>query len=444
MLTTLRVFVVSLCAIFTIFVVASKSHSQTVEWFRQVGTTATEFSFDNGVSADPLGNVFLTGHTTGDLGGMNAGSADAFIVKYDPSGSLQWTRQLGGPDFDFGAAVSADGLGNAYLVGSFSGTMGGVSSTYLKDVFLAKFDSTGVLKWMRQLGAPGANEEADAVAVDSLENIYIAGYTRGNAVAPNAGEYDIFVAKYSADGGHQWTRQLGGTGDDRTGAITTDGAGNVYVSGGTSGSLGGPNAGQRDAFVAKLDAAGELLWTRQLGAASEEYSHSVAADGAGNVFIAGTTDGAWAGANAGARDAFLANFDGAGNLLWTRQLGSDGQDGGLAVSAGGPYGVFLTGETTGDLGAVHGGYDAFVANYDLSGNLKWTRQFGTNRTDKGSGVSFDGLGNLYFSGFTTGGLAGPSAGEFDVFLAKLQVPEPSATSLLLGGLALAIVCRRRQ
>ena len=103
------------------------------------------------------------------------------------------------------------------------------------------------------------------VSADGLGNVYISGYTYGSLGGPNAGSDDAFVSKYDAAGTLQWTRQLGTSAIDRSYGVSADGLGNVYISGYTSGSLGGPNAGGNDAFVSKYDAAGTLQWTRQLG-----------------------------------------------------------------------------------------------------------------------------------------------------------------------------------
>jgi hypothetical protein len=84
---------------------AVPAHAQTLEWVRQLDTSEFEYSHD--VSADGLGGVYISGYTWGDLDGTNAGSWDAFVSKYDAGGELQWTRQLGTSEFEYGSDVSA-------------------------------------------------------------------------------------------------------------------------------------------------------------------------------------------------------------------------------------------------------------------------------------------------------------------------------------------------
>jgi len=144
----------------------------------------------------------------------------------------------------------------------------------------------------------------------------------------------------------------------------------------------------------------------------------------------------------GGRDAFLSMLDSNGSLLWTRELGTMAEDAGFGVSADGLGNVFLTGHTEGSLGGANeGGFDAFVSKYDASGSLLWTSQFGTNRYDMGDAVAVDALGNVLVTGCAYDDLAGPNAGATDVFLVKL-VPEP-ATMLILGLGGLALLRRRR-
>jgi phage gpG-like protein len=217
----------------------------------------------------------------------------------------------------------------------------------------------------------------------------------------------------------------------------------VYISGYTDGSLGGSNAGPPDAFLTKYDASGVLEWSRQIGTPSYDYSNSVAVDGAGGVYISGHAWGSLGGPTAGDYDAFLVKYDASGVLQWSRQIGTSSQDGSYSVAADGAGGVYITGWTKGGFGEPNAGYDdAFLVKYDDSGNLLWSRQLGTSSYDYGNSVAVDGAGGVYISGHTWGSLGGPNAGGCDAFLVKYVVPEPATLSLLaLGGL---MALRRRR
>ena len=104
--------------------------------------------------------------------------------------------------------------------------------------------------WSREFDTP-ADDYSRSVAVDGLGNAYIAGDTGG----------DAFLAKYDSSGDLLWAEQIGSTsGEDSWVYVDVDASGNAYISGRTYGSLGGPNAGETDVFLAKYDSSGELVW----------------------------------------------------------------------------------------------------------------------------------------------------------------------------------------
>jgi hypothetical protein len=324
----------------------------------------------NGVSADGLGNVYLSGNVSG------LQDIDASVSKYDAAGDLQWTRRLQTLTRDNSSSVSADGLGNVFISGA---TNTGLENEDT-DVFLSKFDAAGTLQWTREFGTTVHDGSYD-VSADGLGNVYISGYTHGSLGEPNAGNGDAFISKYDAAGNIQWTRQLGTAEADNSFSVSADGLGNAYITGSTWGSLGGPNQGNDDAFVSKYDAAGTLQWTRQLGTPEWDIGVGVSADGLGNIYISGNTTGSLAGPNTGGWDAFLSKHDEAGNLQWTRQLASQfpfGSESRGGVSADGQGNVFISGFAWGsfydDQGEITFGTAAFVSKYDAAGNLQWTAQ----------------------------------------------------------------------
>src|SRR5439155_1266491 len=137
------------------------------------------------------------------------------------------------------------------------------------------------------------------------------------------------------------------------------------------------SAGGVDAFLRKYDAAGNTLWTRQFGTSADDLADAVAVDGTG-VYMAGFTGGTLPGqTSAGGVDAFLRKYDSSGNVLWTRQFGTSAYDSAVAIAADGTS-VYVAGFTGGTLlgQTSAGGYDAFLRKYDSSGNVLWTRQFG--------------------------------------------------------------------
>ncbi|MCA9549790.1 MAG: LruC domain-containing protein [Myxococcales bacterium] len=141
------------------------------------------------------------------------------------------------------------------------------------------------------------------------------------------GGLDVYVARYDAVTGNElWLTQMGSWGDDTARALTTDAAGNIYVVGDAAGKLNGVlTSGAEDAFVVKLDPAGNILWTRLIGSAGNDSGHAVAVDLAGNVYVGGYAAAHVVGATDPGQypSSFLAKLDGAGNVRWINQYVAD-------------------------------------------------------------------------------------------------------------------------
>jgi hypothetical protein len=181
--------------------------------------------------------------------------------------------------------------------------------------------------------------------------------------------------------------QMGGPMDDRTSGVALDANGSVYVSGGTTGALGGPGAGDFDALLVKYDAAGRLVWTRQLGTSVWDYARDVATDrGTGDVLIvgygAGDIDGN--GMTAGGTDVFVARFTSDGARVWVRQVGTSGNDEAWDFGVDASGNTVVSMRTDGSFaGATNaGGLDYAVARLARDGSLVWVRQVGTAADDQ--------------------------------------------------------------
>jgi Beta-propeller repeat/Dockerin type I domain len=391
-----------------------------VAWIHQYGTTSWDRAF--GIATDGLGNLYTSGETLGSIGTIgptNAGQYDAFTARYDTAGNAQWSTQLGNSGSDFGTSIAADSLGNVYSAGYTQGALPSVGY----QASLTSYSPAGSVNWTQTLGTP--QTYAYGVTTDGMGNAYVAGSTLGTVSGLNlTGGYMAYVAKYNSAGGLQWADQFGTSAHDQAYAIASDGTGSVYVAGATTGSLGGANAGKNDAFVRKYSVNGTVQWTEQLGTPADDFAKAVAADSMGNVFIAGSTSGALAGnTSAGLDDAFVSKFNTTGTLQWSTQIGTSGNDYISAATTDSHGDVFVAGYTQGSLGNTNAGnYDAFVSELDGAGNLLWTRQLGTPAADYIGGITIDAKGNIYVSGSTLGSLAGSNQGSYDAWIARLSAP----------------------
>jgi len=307
-----------------------------------------------------------------------------------------------------------------------------------------------VVPWAAGSGGSGS-DVGNAIAVDAAGNSYVAGYFTGTATfgtntLVSAGNTDIFIAKHGSNGQLLWVRRAGGPGYDAARGIAVDAAGNCHVTGayegeaafGTTTLTNTSPTSYADAFLAKFDTAGTLVWARSAGV---EFTHdegaAVALDGAGNVLVTGRSvlDTFAGGPVANPGRIFVAKYDSAGTEVWARKAGSysgGNLDTGTGIATDSAGNVFVGGVFYSPVAAFGAGSftnlgnaDVFLAKFDAAGTLQWARQAGGSGEDTAGGVAVaaDGSaylvgalgGNANFSGSNVTSLAGAAS---DGFVAK--------------------------
>jgi chitodextrinase len=394
-----------------------------------IGTASTDRG--HGVAVDSSGNIYVAGYTAGALDGeTNSGGNDIYLTKYDASGARQWTRLSGtaGGDESGWAAVAVYGTDSIYVTGYTSGALDGETSAGGSDIFLMKYNSSGTKQWTRLLGT-ASDDVGWGVAVDGSGNVYVAGTTEGNldGQTHSGGTYDTFLTKYNASGTKQWTRLLGNGTETYAYTVAVDGSGNALVAGHTRGTFDSEsNAGMLDVYVAKYNSSGTRQWVRMLGSARFDYCYGVGADTSDNVYISGAaygdfdglanSDGTWM-----SEDVFVAKFNSSGTKQWSRFFGTATNDVASGLAVDGSGNVYITGNSDGALdGEINaGGHDLFLVKYNTSGTRQWTRLLGTASGEYGRSVAVDGSGNAYLTGHTSGNLDGATNnGGNDAYLVK--------------------------
>ena len=380
--------------------------------------------YANGVATDSSGNVYVTGGTKGGLdGNTSSGDTDLFVIKYNSSGTKQWTKQLGSTVRDSANGIAIDSSGNVYVTGVTFGGLDWNTSAGTNDLFVVKYNSSGTKQWTKQLGS-ASSDFANGVATDSSGNVYVAGATYGGLDGnTNAGNSDLFVVKYNSSGTKQWTKQLGTGEYDEARGVATDLSGNVYVVGGTKGKLAGAsNSGRTDVFLIKYNSSGTKQWTKSLGSNENDLANGVTTDSSGNFYVTGFTYKYLEGnTSAGSSDLFVVKYNSSGTKKWTQQLGSSSRDHARGVATDSSGNVYVTGDTYGGVdGNTNAGYnDLFVVKYLDNGTKQWTKQFGTPSSDLADGVATDSSGNVYVVGYTYGDLDGnTNTGTSDLFVVK--------------------------
>ena len=387
---------------------------------RQWGTANSDYG--SSVAVDASGAIYVTGRTDGALdGNTSAGFEDIFLTKWNTDGTKGWTKQWGTVNYDEGYSVAVDASGAIYVTGYTNGALDGNTRAGEHDIFLTKWNADGTRVWTKQWGTVN-NDEGYSVAVDAFGAIYVTGGTYG-ALDGNtsSGGLDIFLTKWNTDGTKVWTKQWGTATYDYGISVAVDASGAIYVAGYTLGELdGNASAGWSDIFLTKWNVDGTKVWTKQWGTVNSDYGYSVAVDAFGAIYVTGWTYGALDGnTSAGERDIFLTKWRADGTKVWTKQWGTASIDYGYSVAVDASGAIYVTGWTTGALdgNTSTGGSDIFLTKWKADGTKAWTKQWGTAKDEGGSSVAVDASGAIYVTGITGGALDGnTSAGNDDIFL----------------------------
>lgn len=275
-------------------------------------------------------------------------------------------------------------------------------------------------------------ESPEAVTTDSLNNIYLTGYTNGALDGnTNSGSRDLFLVKYNSGGTKQWTKLLAHSGYWSTPEsgkdLAVDSSNNIYVTGHTTGGAldGQTHAGGSDIILVKYNSSGILQWTKQFGTSLNEEGRGVTVDSSNNIYVTGMTQGGLDGnTNSGDMDIFLVKYTSSGVKQWTRQMGTSTEDLVSAITVDSSDTIYLSGYTRGGLdgNTNSGSADIFLMKYNANGIKQWTKQFGSSSFESGEGISADLLGNIYITGATSSDLDGNSnlGGTNDYFLVKFN------------------------
>lgn len=456
-----KLFITSILAVFFLSNCALNAQSPAWQWAKSVGGANRDAA--NCVTTDFAGNLLVAGHFESQsitFGSNILTSTDAagdlFLAKYDAAGNVLWAKNVGGA---IPQSITTDAGGNIIISGYFtSATITFGSMTFSNsgqwDLFIVKYDPSGNVLWAKSAGG-GSHESALSVATDLSGNIIAVGYYQSPAITfgattftnnnPASNTIDMFVVKYDPEGNLIWAKGMGGNSYDALRGVTTDPEGNIIVAGDFSSSsitisaitINNTN-NEGDAFIAKFDANGNVLWAKNPGGIIFESANSVSSDAYGNIYVAGDfygvtmSFGSISVPNTGGNDMFLAKYDAAGNVVWAKGADGSADEHAYSVSTTPQGNTVVTGPYTSPsltFGSTvltnAGSTDIFLAQYNTDGNLLWAKSMGSNLFDQANDVYTDASGNVYLVGefysssivFDATTLS--SQGKNDIFIAKI-------------------------
>ncbi|TXH25770.1 MAG: hypothetical protein E6Q99_05455 [Elusimicrobia bacterium] len=380
-------------------------------WRRSMITPGTDQL--SALVADRSGGVYAALYTDGALaGGQNQGALDGYVLHYRNNGAASFVQRLSTMSADIVAGLAVDWADNVYVAGYTYGAFPGQLSAGKADGFVAKLGSDGGVVWLTQIGTAEI-DQLTSVVVSADGTVYAAGLTEGAFPGQtNAGLSDVFVVKLRPDGTQDWIKQFGtdqkdrtdGVFDDRSVTLALDNSGDVYVAGSTQGTFAGESsAGLGDAFLARLDGTGKQIWLRQLGSVGNDAFVSLGSNPAGGVFAAGWARGPVAAqVQMGGQDALLVAFRPDGSRQFVRQIGTSYSDSFESLYVTDSK-LHLIGSTRGAFPgqALAGVQDVFLMRLGLDGSTVWLRQLGTPQFDRGTAITMSD-GFLHIAGTTFG------------------------------------------
>ncbi|MGB0431285.1 MAG: SBBP repeat-containing protein, partial [Bacteroidia bacterium] len=429
-------------------------------WVKQLTSETKDEGL--GITADKSGNVYICGlfkskidlDPSRDTFMLNVHTAgtDGFVAKYDSSGNFKWGYAIGQNRADAVVDIATDNNNNCIITGYFCDTIDidpGSGSTFIKssprkDLFLIQYDSLGNLNWGFSVGNDDLDDVGEVLHVDKLGNIYLSGTfhktvdfdpSSSSNNLKSTGDKDVFMAKYTKNGAHIWSKHIEGRDDEEvTGMAVNDGK--IWLSGEFEGMCDfDPSSstyypsfrGYKDVFLSCYDTTGSFNWAHSFGAnGAYTYSNGVAADTNGNCYLASFSGDYidWDPSSKtynlrGRDDVILSSYSSNGNFRWAHKLGGTKIDKARAVISIGSsvacYGYFDTKAqfdpsnnapnllSTGNLISSEGA-SGFHARYAFNG--KYLNAF-ANTDDLGNSdlvyaVTNDIIGNTYVGGHITG------------------------------------------
>lgn len=411
-------------------------HSQVnLIWEKEIGGGEDDWGYGLCFSDDDM--YVFTGVTasydeevTDSIGGT-----DIWIGKMSPDSILIWSHTYGGTSNDRGNDIQRLPDGGFAITGFTESTdFDFPINNGSKDLFVIRTDALGEIVWSKSFGGT-SDEIGNSIVPLSNGNILVAGtaFSSDGDVGNNQGFSDFWLINLDANGNIIWEKTYGGSGEDRAKKIIQSQDGNFVILG-TSFSDDGDvsnNLGGVDFWLIKIDPNGNLLWEKNYGGSSADQGADVIETFDGDLIITGevlSNNGDVIG-NHGFTDAWIAKLDSSGNLLWQNSLGGTMVDYFLAIQEADDGGYIATGNTFSDNGDVSvnlGASDVWVVKLSSNGVLEWERTIGYDLNEIGNAILLNGEEIIIWGGIQVDHLR---HGNSDAYIFKLRAPLTSITSI---------------
>ncbi|MFV8324977.1 T9SS type A sorting domain-containing protein [Flavobacterium sp. ZS1P14] len=363
-------------------------HDSSILWQQTIGGSGHE---DRGAIRTIRGGYITCGSTNSPDNDFQVPANhdfDAYVVKLNNEGNLVWAHTYGGSGYDDFNDIIPTSDGGFIAIGSSMSNDGDLTGNHGdKDVWVVKLDANGKIQWQQNYG--GHKDDHGNFIVQSNDGYaFCAGAASANGdlkiLFPH-GHLDAWIVKISLSGKILFQQIYGGSDDEDTNGIYFNDKEKTIVFGSYTLSNNGDvtgNHGERDAWVVKIDEAGNIIWKKTLGGSGDDVLNGLARTIDGNIVFAtfsNSVDGDVAGNN-GLYVAWLVKLNVVtGNIIWNKTFANPAELGALAVLAtadGGSVAMGLFGSS-----ADSQTWDAMLLKLDASGNQQWIKIFGGSKQD---------------------------------------------------------------
>ena len=332
----------------------------------------------NSIQQTTDGGYIVAGWTT-----YYATREDVYILKLDAKGKLEWQKTFGGEGSDEAKSIQQTTDGGYIVAGYSSG-----------DVYILKLDAKGKLEWQKTFGGEDS-DEAKSIQQTTDGGYIVAGY-KGR---------DVYILKLNSKGQLEWQKTFGGKNDDGANSIQQSKDGGYIVTGWTS-SFG---SGQKDVYILKLNAKGELEWQKTFGGKNDDEANSIQQTADGGYIVAGWTESF----GFGGKDVYILKLDAKGQVEWQKTFDGWYDDVAKSIQQTKDGGYIVAGWTS-SFGS--GGHDVYILKLNSKGEVEWQKTFGEEGDDEANSIQQTKDGGYIVAGWTESfGFGGK-----DVYILKLD------------------------
>lgn len=445
--------------------IAAQNSIPAISYSTYLGGSGSDAVFD--VAVDKTGNMYVVGTTDSPVFETltTKGGSDAFVAKYNATGTLTNRFVFGGSGDDAGFSIAVDDGGNVYVTGSTDSTnlpdVNGEHQNFgggAQDAFVLKLNANLTQVYATYLGGKGS-DAGFGITVDKAGNVFVTGSTDSSDPSEYAAfsGSNVFVAKFNGVGIRESLSILGGNGDDTGFDIAVDVGGYAYITGVTNSDdfvtksdTSSPTAngkiaqvgfgGVQDAFVTKLNPlnpnGSNTVYSTYIGGTGSDAGFGITVDATGNAYVTGATESSEF-STLGGRNVFVQKLNPSGSdRVYFAVIGGSGDDTGFGIAVDKAGHAYVTGSTDSFnfnitramQPALKGAQDAFIAKLNTAGSsLTYASYFGGTGNDAGFSVTVDENQRAYIAGFSgsddlqsVGATQAQNGGGGDAFIARVM------------------------